>query len=67
MAKSKAQAIKNEEKLLLKKTYTYTYSGEIIFVKKNDNGRLPNTLSQVNHSQLHSFYISCYSVYLAQD
>ena len=44
--KSHNMAIKNEEKMLAKKTYTYTYSGEIIFVKRNDNDNLPTTLSQ---------------------
>lgn len=44
--KSHNAAIKNEEKALAKKTYTYNYNGEIIFVKRNDNDRLPTTMSQ---------------------
>ncbi|CAI2361413.1 unnamed protein product [Moneuplotes crassus] len=46
LAKSKAAAIKNEEKLLSKKAYTYNYNGEIIFVKMNNNEKFPTTLSQ---------------------
>lgn len=48
LAKSKAAALKNEEKLLAKKAYTYNYDGEIILIKKNDHDRLPTTISQVS-------------------
>ncbi|CAI2361639.1 unnamed protein product [Moneuplotes crassus] len=46
LAKSRAAALKNEEKLLAKRAYTYNYDGEIIFVKPNNNDRMPQTLSQ---------------------
>jgi hypothetical protein len=36
MAKNRDAQIKNEEKVLAKKTYTYNYDGEIVFVKRTD-------------------------------
>lgn len=39
-------ALKNEEKLLAKKVYTYNYAGDIIFVQKPNWDGLPSTLLQ---------------------
>lgn len=47
LANSKAAALKNEEKLLAKRVYTYNYDGEIIFVKQENIDRMPQALSQV--------------------